>query len=366
MNGPDIISIYRNQLARHIAKRDHVPELHPLATTPWIAMSLMQKAIRRGQEDLALRAAAGLLLDTPDRLWRRLAIIAFEDVGLGNVATVGIVTAALGGKRMRAALGGEWSVASLVVSLMARSARCRGADDLVCVVADHPALASARREFIRKPTRELLEIATGPEPIAERGLALSLAVGSNGRPSHYPPTRRGEPQAVFDYICEKGFPHSVVEIAREGFRKTNEILCPVVALLSGETRGDTTVVSDEFPPEVMIGDVPGYCLDMFTHEGRAAFARFLKTDCESARWIRAHVAPARRVDFLGGIVFRVEGGLLKDRLRFSTGDELRRRMDLDCNGPDCPEASEILELSRLDIPLLNALRVEMNGGLHHA
>jgi hypothetical protein len=215
------------------------------------------------------------------------------------------------------------------------------------------------------PTRELLEITTGPEPIAERGLALYLAVGSNGRPSHYPPTRRGEPQAVFDYMCEKGFPHSVVEIAREGFRNTNEILCPLVALLSRETRGDTTVVSDEFPPEVMIGDVPGYCLDMFTRPGRAAFARFLRTNCESARWIRAHIALPRQVDFLGGIVFRVEGGLLKDRLRWSIGDELRRKMDLDCNGPDCLDAWEILELSRSDLPLLNEIRAQANGGLRH-
>jgi hypothetical protein len=52
MNGPDIISIYRNQLGRHIAERDGVPELRPLVTTQWIAMSALQKAIRRGREEL--------------------------------------------------------------------------------------------------------------------------------------------------------------------------------------------------------------------------------------------------------------------------------------------------------------------------
>jgi hypothetical protein len=242
MNGPDIIFHFRNQLARHIAERDGLPEFRPLATTPWIAMSLMQKAVRRGQEAFARRAAATLLLDAPDRLWRRLAVIAFEDVGLASVDTLGIVTASLGGKRMRAALGGEWPVASFVISLMARSARCRASDDLLCVVADHPALASARREFARMPTRDLLEIATGPEPIVERGLALSIAVGSHGHPAKAASTRRGEPQAAFDHLCEAGLPHSVVEIAREGFRKTNEILCPLLALLAGETRGETAVV----------------------------------------------------------------------------------------------------------------------------
>ena len=36
------------------------PTYDPLNVSPWIAMSLLQKAIRRGQEHLALRAAATL------------------------------------------------------------------------------------------------------------------------------------------------------------------------------------------------------------------------------------------------------------------------------------------------------------------
>ena len=31
---------------------------------------------------------------------------------------------------------------------------------------------------------------------------------------------RGEPQLVFDRLCEGGWPHTVVEVAREGFRRT--------------------------------------------------------------------------------------------------------------------------------------------------
>jgi hypothetical protein len=363
MNGPDIISIYRNQLASRVAERDNVPELRPLSTTTWIAMSALQKAIRRGREDLALRAAATLLVNDPDRFWRR-CVIAVEDVGIASVDTVGTVTAALGGKRMRASFGGEWSVASFVVSLMARANKCRAADDLLANVDSHPALAPTRREFALMPTRDLLEITTGSEPIVERALALSLAVGSNGRPSHSPPTRRGSPQAAFDHLCDAG-PNSVVEIAREGYRKTGELLAPFVALLSRETRRDTTIVSDDFPPEVMIGDLPGWALDMFTREGRAAFARFLKTDAPTARWLREHVLPSKQVDLLGQLVFRAEGGLLKDRLRWHVGDEMRRRMDRECNGLACLDAGEILQLVRDDIPLLNRVRAELNGGLRH-
>ena len=48
-------------------------------------MSLMQKAIRRGREEIALRAAATLLRDSPDRLWRRCGVTAFEDIGVADL-----------------------------------------------------------------------------------------------------------------------------------------------------------------------------------------------------------------------------------------------------------------------------------------
>ena len=65
-----IISIAREELAEAVSSGPISPP-SPIACSPWVAMSLMQKAIRRGREDLALRAAATLLRDSPERLWRR-------------------------------------------------------------------------------------------------------------------------------------------------------------------------------------------------------------------------------------------------------------------------------------------------------
>jgi hypothetical protein len=92
--------------------------------SPWVAMSLMQKAIRRGRKHLALRAAATLLRGSPERLWRRLGGIAFEDIGVGELQIVALVTAALAGKRFRSELGGEWTVASLLISRMSGATKC--------------------------------------------------------------------------------------------------------------------------------------------------------------------------------------------------------------------------------------------------
>ena len=68
-------------------------------------MSVLQKGIRRGREDLALKTAAPLLREAPEKLWPRIGCIAYEDVGVASLEAVGLATVALVGKRRRSALG---------------------------------------------------------------------------------------------------------------------------------------------------------------------------------------------------------------------------------------------------------------------
>jgi len=169
--------------------------------------------------------------------------------------------------------------------------------------------------------------------------------------------------AMFDALCEAGIPLTVVEIAREGFRKVGDALCPFVALLHPLRQHETVVIEDDaFPPEVMVGEVPSWSLDVYSRPGRAALHAFLQGDSKTARWVRAHVPAARRVNFLGTVVFRVEGQLCLQRLRWPVADELRRLVDFECHGPHCPDATEILQLTRDDIPALNEVRLRLNGG----
>jgi hypothetical protein len=96
MNGPEILHLMRHDLQGAVARQGKPPTPQPMAASPWVAMSAMQKAIRRGREDLALSAAATLLRDAPDKLWRRVGCVAFEDVGLASLEAVGLATASLG------------------------------------------------------------------------------------------------------------------------------------------------------------------------------------------------------------------------------------------------------------------------------
>ncbi len=172
MNGPDILALSRDQLFKALAQHGTPPLPDPLPISPWVAMSLLQKAIRRGEESLALMAAFTLLHVDPARLWRRLGCIAFEDIGVADLDTVFLVTAALAGKTFRGQLGGEWLVASFLVSQMAQAPKCRAADDLLMAIEDHPSLKQARSDLVHETTPDLLRIATGSDPLLVRGLAV--------------------------------------------------------------------------------------------------------------------------------------------------------------------------------------------------
>ena len=122
------------------------------------------------------------------------------------VEAVGLATEPLAGKRPRSARAGEWVIANCVVSGTQPSAEVpKASDDLL------------------KGT------------IETRALALWDALGTDRRPSVLV-SRPGEPTVVFDYLCEAGWPHSIVAVAREGVRRGGDMLRPLLALLSCKRR----------------------------------------------------------------------------------------------------------------------------------
>lgn len=94
---------------------------------------------------------------------------------------------------------------------------------------------------------------------------------------------------------------------------------------------------------------------MFTPQSRRALAALLQLGCATARWVRQHIPVGERLGFVGGILFRIEGSLVRRRVLWEPAVELRRLADVECN-PPCPDAAEIMALLRADLPLLNEVR----------
>ncbi|AZO72163.1 MAG: hypothetical protein E5V92_02785 [Mesorhizobium sp.] len=356
MNCPETLSILRHELVQQLLRHEP-PVPHPLDISPWLAMALLQKAIRRGHGQFALQAAATLLRQSPERFWRRACSIAFEDVGVADIDTVGLVTASLAGKSFRAKIGGEWSVASYLVERMCDAPKCRSADDLLMLAERHPSYEHLRLGLTYGTTSELLAFVRSSAPLPKRALAAWYLAGTDRCASPQLRTRKGTPQALFDDLCEAGHPHTLVEIAREGFRRAGQVLCPLVVLLASLKPEQPAVIEDDdFPPEAMCGVLPSWALDVYSREGQQALRRFLGRNCNTARWVRSHVSPAQRIKFLGDILFAVEGGLLRTHYRWPLADELRRLWEIESQGSHCPNATEIISLLRNDIPLLNEER----------
>ncbi len=358
MNGPHILDQYRNQLTDKVLERGNdLPRFDPLNISPWLAMSLMQKAVRRGRLVLALGSAATLLKDTPDRLWRRLGVVAFEDVGCGEFETVSLDMAGLTGKNWRSNNGGDWPIASYLIGRMCRAIKCRAADDLAYVCELHPNFEQARLKLTYMPIQELLERITGRGALPERAIALWYAIGTHRCRSSVLRERRGDPHGVLDALCDLGFPDSVIEVCRTGLTKSGEIMAPFTALLWRELqRSARHAEPDDLPEEEMIGPIPCWAYDMHTREGKMAIARFLNTNTETARWMTGHIPSNKRTRILGDMIFSVEGGLVDRRLRWETGDRLRSMVNVEIGGIPPKDMEEGLKLLRQDLPMLNDAR----------
>lgn len=358
----NVIDCYSSCLVSLIAAREGVPQPRPLNISPWVAMSLLQKAIRRGDATAALSGAATLLRDAPERLWRRLGCIAFEDIGVADIACLGLVTTALTGKAFRKRLGGEWAVASLVVQLMADAPKNRSADDLLMTIAGLPSLTSYRDDFARMSDGQLRKILLGCPDVHKRGMALWFLVGTKRCPSPNLPPRSGNVDAAFHALAEHGVAPSMIHIARQGFRKTGEILAPFTALLTlaSAIRGERAQ-NDTMQVQRRAGEVPSYALDTYTREGKQTFARFLKANAGTIDWMKANLPSNGRSAFLGELVFRVEGGCLANRWAGEAADQLREQYELGCLGISIDQAKHVLSLMRDDMHALDRIRVEVMG-----
>ena len=87
---------------------------------------------------------------------------------------------------------------------------------------------------------------------------------------------------------------------------------------------------------------------------------------KAARWITANIAPSARLDLLGNVVFYLEGGISKQRLRWPVGDELSRRAEIECLGEGCPDTTEILGFRAGVLESLNKIRRQSIGESTHA
>ena len=317
----DLFNFVLEDLADEIAI-DTIPLAQPMPCDRYVARSALQKAIRRGDVDIALQALAALLIRHPAGLWRGLTIIALEDVGVAGMNTVAGVVAAARDRNWRRDHGGEWRVASVLVKRMSEEVHCQAACDLSLKLANDPAMHPLRVEALEFDACELATIvADSAAGLHHRAVAVLALAGGLAEEQRFL-----QPAAVFEALGSTGQSAHVVATAHAAWKIARDDMALLLPLVWDEwMKEESSMVRDDaFALTEMIAGVPSYAIDQHTRPGQGVIRAFLsKDDHLLALLDSAGVPTARRQKVTGDLLFLFEGGLVKRHAIWLGGDRLR-------------------------------------------
>jgi hypothetical protein len=232
---------------------------------PWIANSLMQKAIRRGDVEIAQRAALSFHAIRGSAIWRRLMIIAFEDVGLGACDVVIATVTACADPVFRKSTGGNVRTVMDLSRRLAEAAKDRSADHLIAAATAHPRLESTRRRMAAlQPAARLAIVADSRLPLCVRATAAWYASGLE-----WDRERRilgGDLPGLQQTFCELGVPEDLVNAATQAARRTREPLTVLLPIIWLAARQQTNFDIEEcaLAPSPQVENIPLYTFDTHT------------------------------------------------------------------------------------------------------
>ncbi len=321
-------------------------------------MSLMQKAIRRGDPINAISGGFFYLRNNERGFWKRLCICAIEDIGIANLELVAQVHIAAGSKRLRSSIGGCDRTACALISALCASSKDRATDDLFDILSRVPILNDMKADFAERSHIDLLDdVNQLRNPIIHRTIAaVQLATGWDGFDAYLP--KYNNWFGVISSITEEVASPCVVAASNLGIKRTGLVLAPFLVLLNGHKQACLQTVDDAFPKAVDIDGLPSWALGGHTRCGLDSFRRYVACSNKMYGLIKRtstkEVSPAQ---IIAGLIFRLESGQLANRMDWDVGRSLKEQATQCGWGiPDdvVPEDLSIL-INELDI--LNECRV---------
>jgi hypothetical protein len=334
----------------------------PIPADPWVISSLLQKSIRRSETELAHRAVQTLFKFRGTAIWRRLMVIAFEDVGIGSVETVLMTVAAASDAGWRKSQGGNVGVAVQVVGLLADAPKDRSADHLAGA-QDHPAFTEFTRSMANHSMKtRLVKVADGSAPLVERAIAVTLSSGLISDKGRVPAGRTTG--MLLDKFRQLGVPEDLVVASDIAAAKMHEPITLMVPLLwlAGAGSKHRQVRNSPVPPLVIAGEVPLYALDEHTRLGRQAIRRFAAEN-EVVRACLERLVPAGgRVRAVNLAAFYADAAPVAKRLVWDQSDQLQAfgiERDFLRAGVPVNAIAPLLGAARANLGHLNELRAQV-------
>jgi MgsA AAA+ ATPase C terminal len=354
--------LFHSEVELFIASRTF-DSIKPLLCDRWVASSAMQKSIRRGDSLTAQRALRTLYQHDPSSTWRRLLIIACEDVGIGALGAVVSATRSADAKAFRET-GRDEEAALATAHMLAEAPKDRSADLLFAVVLHDPALETMRSRCRSFSVARRLEFVADPTlSLPERALAVwySSGVESYGEQR----VGLGDLGALIRTYLELGVPERLLEAVGVAIKKAREPFALLLPLLWLAAAGSETELFDSsLTRSGLINGVPLCALDKHTRLGRQAIGRFAQENAEIARFLTGRGRGSGHDRALRMAVFYADGALTRPTFRWRHSAELTAAgVAADFHKVDVAAGvgAELVELVAAHIADLDAIRIQLLG-----
>ena len=346
----------RHHIEGQIADQNF-PTPPPLPTNdPFLASSCLHKAMRRGERTAALSAALALLEIDPERLWKRLAVIALEDFGLADLSLTGQVIAAASNKAWRLRVGGDVRILSYLIEQLSRCPRDRRATELyvLALSLEEGSLASLPPDaVISDALLGLVEQARTALHECERLTILGHRSIRSTVPKECDRTLQAEAERQSSVA-------SHLPMLMQA-RRTTQVLLPLTLAfwMPRMPRTGASTVHREAPPTLMIHGIPSCGLDGFTRIGKEALSRLAREDRALSSLIQGLPSSRARSYALAESLFEVESGICTAEFSDDLYSELRR-WSIGCR-TRLPEEdfAALMQALKVALPRLNEIRGDL-------
>lgn len=331
------------------------PEPFPHADV-YLLSSTMQKAIRRGDLAIARRAAHQLYTLDRQRLWRRIAVIALEDIGIADITVAAELVAISTLTAARRVLGGDISALNIALARACAAAKDRTGDHLGSILNREP-IDNMDRLTLRhaSPHALLAMIAASDLPWTRRLRAAALMSGRSDNPLQ---PVAANIEAVFDVLHELGAPPLLITTCAAYAARQRDALPIFVpfafclrAIGCSEIPRDPKTVSHDLPATEMIGELPSYSFDpLHTRLGRRATDLWLRSYMMKQPWLPRQVAAA---------LWNAESAACDRTFDWHMNDHIRERAytaDLIARGLPLERHADLMDWVTRERPALIAAR----------
>ncbi len=335
--------------AYKLANAHPPPETVAPCVDGYLLASALQKAIRRNDLGTARRAGHEMLRRDPRRLWHRLAVVALEDVGLGDPNLAAEVVVVARSPQWRRQVGGDAHALDVVLTSACCAIKDRSADHALSVLRYDPPTPGRSKELARQSRRRRIDfVANCDNQLDERVFVASIIVGGDGSP---------DPLALVDLLRrlrEIGVPETLIDACSLHEARNRDRLALVLPLLWLVWRKEGCRVGTETQAlrHHDIGGIPDYAFDpLHTRVGRRAVGLWIGSFLRRPSYTATQVAMA---------LWNGEAAVLANRLTWPAGERLRVRAhaaDLTSTGLPPRRHDEIREWIDANILALQPARI---------